>query len=105
MLVALQTSLAAKDLLLECLGEDGELIPGTGFLEDLEKEELTFPDALHVLRLGSISDRADQDAKTREWNYRIEGRDPDGRWITITFCFRAINRAFLITANSQELAL
>ncbi len=100
MLVAVKTSLAAKDLLLECLGEDGEVVPCKHFLEELDKENLTFPDALYVLQHGNITDPADQDIKTREWKYTIEGQEPDGKWIAIVFCFKAINRAFLITVFS-----
>ena len=100
MLVTLKTSLAAKDLLVECLGEDGQVVPGRHFLEELEREDLTFPDALHVLRYGNITDPADQDIRTREWKYTIEGQEPDGKWIAIVFSFKEINRAYLITVFS-----
>lgn len=100
MLVTLQTAIAAKDLLIECLGEDGEVVPGKHFLEELEEEELTFPDALYVLRHGNIVDPADQDIRTREWKYTIEGQEPDEKRIRIVFSFKAINRAFLITVFS-----
>lgn len=100
MLVALKTSPAAKDLLLECLGEDGELILGKEFLAEVEKEDLTFPDVLHVLKLGDIVEPADENPKTGEWEYRIEGEGPDGDRLTMVFCFRAINRVFLISLLS-----
>lgn len=100
MAVALQTLSAAKELLLECLGEEGEVIPGKHFLEQLEEENLTFPDCLHVLRYGNLCDSPEQDVKTGAWKYRIEGQEPDGKWIAVIFCFKRINRAFLITVFS-----
>jgi hypothetical protein len=99
-LVSLQTAISAKELLIECLGEDGEVVPGRHFLEELAKEDLTFPDALYVLRHGCVTEPADQDIRTREWKYTIEGREPDGQWIRVIFSFKAINRAFLITIFS-----
>jgi hypothetical protein len=99
-LVALQTPLAAKDLLLECLGQEGEVIVGRHFLEKMQEEDLIFPDVIHVLRCGVIFDPPEEDMRTGEWKYRIEGREPDGRLLGIIFSFKAINRAFLITVFS-----
>ena len=100
MLIAVQPPLAAKDLLLECLGRDGEVIPTRHFLIELEKEELIFPDIIHVLRHGTIFDPPEGDIKTGEWKYRIEGTEPDGKQVAVIFSFKAINRACLVTVFS-----
>jgi hypothetical protein len=39
------TALEATDLLRYCLGSDGKIIPGPHFRQELEKEDLIFPDA------------------------------------------------------------
>jgi hypothetical protein len=82
--------------------EDGAVGYGTHFREELAKERLSIEDAWPVLRRGRIYDPPEQDIKTGEWKYRIEGRTPDGTWIAIVFCFKSIRKAFLITAFSIE---
>jgi hypothetical protein len=51
---------------------------------------------------GRIFDPPEQDIKTAEWKYRVEGRDADGRWIAIGFAFKTVERVFLITVFSIE---
>lgn len=94
------TTQEAQDLLRHCL-EDGKVIPGKHFREELAQEGLTFEDVLFVLRRGHIYDPPEQDIKTREWKYRSEGTEPDGKRIKIVFCFKAVDTMFLITVFSM----
>jgi hypothetical protein len=87
----------ALDLLHHCL-EEGEIIPGPHFRKALADEGLDFSDALAVMGSGNIFDEAELDPRFREWKYRVEGREPGGKWLCIVFSFKAIDRAFLITA-------
>jgi hypothetical protein len=92
----------ALDLLHHCLSEGGSVTWGRHFKEELEAENVDFPDAWHVLRGGRIYDAPEHDVKTGEWKYKVEGHTPDGIWLAIVFCFKEINRAFLITVFSIE---
>ena len=92
----------AQDMLRDCLGEDASVIPGRHFLEELKKENLTLPAAWHVLRVGRIFNPPEFDVRTGHWKYSVEGYEPDGKWLVIVFCFRAVNRAYLITVFSVE---
>lgn len=92
----------AKDLLRFCLGGGGKVKPTSHFFDELENEELTIPNAWHVLRSGNITESPEQDIKTREWKYRIEGHEPDGKWVVIVFCFKTIEHVCLITIFSVE---
>ena len=87
------------ELLRHCL-EEGEVIPGAHFRQELAPEGLTIEDAWQVLRSGRIYDPPEQDSKTGEWKYRVEGHEPDGKWIAIVFSFKTVHRAFLITIFS-----
>ena len=89
----------AIDLLRQCL-EEGEVIPGAHFRQELAHEGLTIADAWQVLRSGRIYDPPEQDIKTGEWKYRVEGHEPEGKWIAIVFSFKTVRRAFLITIFS-----
>jgi hypothetical protein len=102
MLVAVMTVCEASDLLHHCLTSQGQVIPGLHFRQELEREGLTIPDAWAVLRNGKIYDPPEHDIKTREWKYKIEGPEPDGKWLAIVFSFKAIDTAFLITVFSVE---
>jgi hypothetical protein len=89
----------AVTLLRRCL-TDGAVIPGKHFRDELQNENLAFPDAMAVLEGGSIYDPPEPDIRTGDWKYRIEGREPGGLWIAIVFCFRKVDTAFLITVFS-----
>jgi len=55
---------------------------------------------LHVLKNGRIYDEPEQDIKTGDWKYRIEGKEVDGRTLKIVFCFKdfgGVDTAYLIT--------
>jgi hypothetical protein len=95
------TAALAKETLRDCLLH-GEIRPSRHFLDELAKENLTLVDAWHVMKNGLIFNPAEQDIKTGEWKYRIEGKEPDGKRIGIVFCFKSINHAVLITAFSLE---
>jgi hypothetical protein len=101
MLVAVLNSTDAQDLLRHCLAQ-GEVVPTTHFREGLIAEGLIFPDALHVLRTGLIYEPPEQDIKSREWKYRVEGTEPDGKTIAIVFSFKTIERVCLITIFAIE---
>lgn len=91
----------AVKLLRECV-RIGKIIPGKHFRDELAKEGLIFPDALRVLKTGQIYKEPEPDPKTGEWKYRVEGREVDGKWLAIVFCFKATDTAFLITLFSVE---
>jgi len=91
----------AVKLLRECL-RIGKIIPGKHFRDELAAEGLILPDALRVLKTGNIFHEPECDLKTGDWKYRVEGREVDGKWLAIVFCFRATDTAFLITVFSVK---
>ena len=91
----------ALDLMRACM-DNGNVKPGSHFFKELRNEGLIWPDAWHVLQTGRIFDPPEPDIKTGEWKYRIEGHEPDGKWLGIIFCFKAVDEAFLITVFSVE---
>jgi hypothetical protein len=90
----------ALDMLRGCLAAGGEVKPGGHFRDELRNEGLTFPAAWHVLKTGCIYEPPENDIRTGEWRYKVEGHEPDGKWLAIVFCFKNINRAYLITVFS-----
>jgi hypothetical protein len=102
MSVPAQKPSEAINLLRRCLSKDGAVYWGSHFAKALADENLTFPDAWQVLRNGRVYAAPEPDIKTGDWKYRIEGNTPDGIWLAIIFCFREIDRAFLITAFSVK---
>ena len=91
----------AVQLLRECL-RTGKIIPGKHFRDELSREGLILPDALRVLKMGNIFQEPECDPKTGDWKYRVEGREVDGKWLAIVFCFRGTDTAFLITVFSVK---
>lgn len=91
----------ARDLLQSCL-ESGEVIPSKHFRDELANENLCHVDAWTVLREGRIYNPPEENLRTGEWNYRIEGYEPDGKWLGIVFCFKQIDRVLLITVFSVK---
>lgn len=90
----------AAELARRCLQPGRRVIPGKHFRDELESEGLTLSDALHVLKNGRIYDEPEQDIKTGDWKYRIEGKEVDGRTLKIVFCFKdfgGVDTAYLIT--------
>jgi hypothetical protein len=89
--------------LRHCLeAEDGGVIPGRHFREELAAEGLVFSDALHVLETGCIYDAPEHDVRTREWKYRVEGSETGGLYLAIVLCFKSEDLAFLITVFSIQ---
>lgn len=92
----------ATDLVRFCLGEGGSIIPGKHFRAELVAEGITFEDAWGVLRTGQIFDPPEQDIRTGEWKYRLEGHEPGGKWIVIVLTFKSLEHTFLITVFSVK---
>ncbi len=82
-----------------CL-EHGEVVLTKHFRDELANEAVSIQDAHDVLRLGIIYDEPEQDSKTDEWKYRIEGYEPGGKWMAIVFTFKTLKRVNLITIFS-----
>ena len=102
MSISVVTQDIARDMLRDCLGGAGTVIPGNHFRDELRKEGLTIPDAWQVLRSGCIFNPPECDIKTGDWKYTIEGYAPDGTWLSIVFSFKQVNAAYLITVFSVE---
>jgi hypothetical protein len=101
MLMARISRQEATDLVRHCL-EDGEVRYGKHFREALAEEDVTFPDAWAVLRGGIIYEEPEHDIKTGEWKYRIEGHEPEGKWLVVVLSFKAVDTTFLITVFSVD---
>ena len=73
------TARGGRILLHYCL-EDGGVIQGKHFREELAKEggPLCIEDAFAVLVDGIIYDPPEIDIKTGEWKWKIEGKDLAG---------------------------
>jgi len=71
------------------------------FREELANEALAIEDAYCVLKAGQIYDPPELDVRTREWKYRLEGREPGGKWLILVFSFKQWNRAYMITVFSE----
>jgi uncharacterized DUF497 family protein len=91
--------LKAVDLLHHCL-EDGEIVPTKHFRDELCNECILFEDAWSVLRYGQIYEPAEEDTRSGEYKYRIQGYEPGGKWMVIVFSFKSLDRACLITIFS-----
>jgi len=91
----------ALDLLRHCL-EDGEVVIGRHFRDELAAENLTIDDARFVMQSGMIYQPPESDIKTGEDKYRVEGYEPGGKWLAVIFSFKTVDRAFLITIFSVE---
>jgi hypothetical protein len=59
-------------------------------------------DAWAVLKSGRIYNTPEFHNGCHEWNYRIEGHEPGGKWLAIVFSFKAIDKTFLVTVFSVE---
>ena len=88
---SLQTKQEATDLIRFCV-KRGAIAYGKHSLAD----------AYHLLINGNVFMAPEEDLRTGEWKYRIEGREPDGKKLAIVFCFKENERGFLITIFSLE---
>jgi len=59
-------------------------------------------DAWAVLKSGRIYNPPEFHVGSQEWNYRVEGHEPGGKWLAIVFSFKAVDTTFLITVFSVE---
>jgi hypothetical protein len=91
----------AVDLVRHCLDE-GLVQWGPHFVKALADEQLVMIDVTNVLRLGTIYEEPEQDIRTGDWKYRVEGHEPDGKWLCIAITFREEENVFLITVFSVE---
>ena len=96
------TQQEATDLARFCLGPSGRTRPGKHFRNELANEGLAMVDAEGVLRTGQVFDPAEQDIRTGEWKYRLEGHEPGGKWLIIVLCFKSIEDMFLISMFSDK---
>ena len=67
------------------------------FREELTSDDLSMEDVLRVCKSGAIVMWPEQDIKTGDWKYRIEGPTVDGRQIAIVFCLPRPEVAVFIT--------
>lgn len=93
------TKTEAVTLIRHCLDE-GRVILSKHFRQELRAEDLTLQDAFYVLQTGAVFREPEFDVRYREWNYRIEGAEPDGKRLAIVFCFKEDESGFLITVFS-----
>lgn len=91
----------ARDLLRHCL-ENGRVIPGRHFRDELVKEAVSMVDAWSVLKSGRIYNPPEFHVGSQEWNYRIEGHEPGGKWLAVVFSFKAMDTTFLVTVFGVE---
>jgi len=92
----------ATELVHYCIQESGSTRPGKHFRDELRNEGLAMVDAEGVLRTGRIYDPPEQDLRTGEWKYRLEGYEPGGKWLIIVLCFRSLEEMFLISVFSDK---
>jgi hypothetical protein len=84
------------------MGESGSVTLGRHFREKLKKEHLAIDEAYCVMKSGNIFEPPEEDISTGEWKWRVEGSEPDGKWLVVVFSFKTVNSAFLITVYSVE---
>jgi len=81
----------------------GELIPSPHFKEELVEENVSFGDTTSLLSgNGRIFEQAEWDEVHREWKYRIEGYETDGKWLVVIFSLPSKLTAKLITVFSRK---
>jgi len=73
---------------------------GAHFKKEPKAENLAIMDAWHVLRHGQIYNAPEYDVGYGDWKYQVEGPTPDGEPLAIVFCFKEIDRVFVITCFS-----
>lgn len=68
------------------------------FKKALKDDGLDYVSIFPVLRKGRIHSQPEFDARFQEWRYKVEGREIDGKWVSIVFCFPEPTDTLLITA-------
>jgi hypothetical protein len=85
----------AEALIKQCV-KNGRIVFTKHFREELANEHLEVGDVHNVLRHGRVNNPPECDAYQR-WNYRIEGREPEGKMMAIVFAFGEDDLGILIT--------
>jgi hypothetical protein len=67
----------------------GDVILTRHFRDELQNEGLAVADAFYVLQHGSVLNEPEFNPRYQEWNYRMEGIEPDGQPLAIIFGFTA----------------
>lgn len=93
--------LAALNILRHAVSE-GIVIPGAHFRQEMKNEAATLEDVYSVLRNGQIYDEPEFAIKFRDWRYKVEGYEPEGKWLCIVFSIEEVDSVFLITVFSIE---
>lgn len=70
------------------------------FRDELRAEGLAAADAFYVLQHGCVFNEPEFNARYQEWNYRMEGTEPDGKSVAIIFGFTKDETGLLITIFS-----
>jgi hypothetical protein len=86
----------AGRLIRACL-ERGDIILTKHFREELRAEDLTVADAFHVLQHGNVFNEPEFNPRYQDWNYRMEGAEPDGKFMAIVFAFTDDEMGLLVT--------
>jgi hypothetical protein len=68
--------------------------------DELAVEQLSILDAYHVPPTGQVFNEPELDPRYGDWNYRMEGNEPEGRRLAIVSCFKSLDTALLITIFS-----
>lgn len=95
------TTQEAIDLLRHCLAE-GDVVLTTHFRQELAAEALSIEDAWAVMQSGTVYEPPEQDIRSGEWKWKVEGYEPGGKWLVIVFSFKPVTRTFLITVYSVD---
>ncbi|MGJ5818293.1 DUF4258 domain-containing protein [Paludibaculum fermentans] len=77
----------AKAKLIWCL-EAGAVIYSRHFRDELQSDNLTMEDVIRVCKSGMISMAPEQDIRTGQWKYRIEGFTAELSGIAVVFTLR-----------------
>ncbi|MFZ0819854.1 MAG: DUF4258 domain-containing protein [Candidatus Acidiferrales bacterium] len=91
----------AAKLIRECV-ETGRIRITQHFKQELMKEGLSIGDALHVIQHGGIYNEPEHDPSFQQWRYRIEGTEPDGKYVGVIFAFETDEDGVLITVFEIE---
>lgn len=89
----------AGRLIRECV-DCGDILLTKHFRDELQAENLTVADAFYVLQHGRIFNEPEFNPRYQEWNYRMEGAEPDGKSVAIIFGFTEDEAGLLITIFS-----
>lgn len=84
-----------------CL-ENGLIDFSPHFAQALKDDGLDLGDARQVLKTGNIHDEPEFDVRRQQWRYRIEGKEPDGKWLAMIFTFVEVDEAVMITAYLKK---